>query len=97
VQGRDRLAVGGLGAVPPAGGVQPAVVKRIALVVSHLDAATGMLRADRIQAALDFAAAPARLSIEFRAARGPRASASITSTWALTRCRCRRRDHRHAW
>jgi hypothetical protein len=72
VQGRDQLAVAGLGVVPPAGGVPPAVVERIALVVGRLDAATGMLRADRIEPALDFAAPPAQLSIEgFVQQRGP--------------------------
>jgi len=63
-QGRDQLAVAGLTVVPPAGGVPPAVVDRIALVVGRLDAATGTLHAERIEPSVDFASAPARLSIE---------------------------------
>jgi Domain of unknown function (DUF5666) len=63
-QGRDQFAVAGLGVVPPAGGVPPAVVDDIALVVGRLDAATGTLHAERIEPALDFAAAPERLSVE---------------------------------
>lgn len=63
-RGRDQLAVTGLGVVPPTGGVASAVVERIALVVGRLDAATGTLRAERIEPAFDFGSAPKRLSIE---------------------------------
>jgi hypothetical protein len=63
-RGRDQLAVAGLTVVPPAGGVPRAVVDRIALVVGRLDAATGTLHAERIEPSVDFASAPARLSIE---------------------------------
>jgi hypothetical protein len=63
-RGRDQLGVAGLTVVPPAGGVPRAVVDRIALVVGRLDAATGTLHSERIMPSVDFASAPARLSIE---------------------------------